>query len=68
MIFSEFKTALKKCYFDLMNENLPIFEVPNKIESYRTTKSDVKKQIDKFPTLQAYREQNEDIYTTQNQN
>ena len=64
MIFSEFKTALKKCYFDLMNENLPIFEVPNKIESYRTTKSDVKKQIDKFPTLQAYRELTEDVYTT----
>ena len=63
MIFSEFKTALKKCYFDLMNENLPIFEVPNKIERYQTTKSDLKKEIDKFSTLQAYRKQTEDVYT-----
>ena len=32
---------LKECYFNLMNENLPIFGVPGKVKEFSTSKKDI---------------------------
>ena len=41
--------ALKDSYFKLMNDNLPIYEVPGELALYTTTKSDAKNHLVKIP-------------------
>ena len=41
--------ALKASYFKLMNDNLPIYEVPGELALYYTTKSDAKNHLAKIP-------------------
>ena len=36
-IFAEYVAELKKCYFNLMNRNLPIFAVKDSIENFCTS-------------------------------
>ena len=39
----EFFTALKKLFFEMLNENLPIYGVPAaKLKEYSTSKKDMK--------------------------
>ena len=40
---------LKECYFNIKNENLPIYGVPGNVSQYATTKKDVKADIVKQP-------------------
>ena len=53
--------ALKECYFQLMNENLPIFGVPGKVAEFATSKKDIEKGIEKQPP-DSYRLRNEDLF------
>ena len=45
----EIFNALKDSYFKLMNDNLPIYEVPGELALYTTTKSDAKNHLVKIP-------------------
>ena len=44
-----------------MNDNLQIFGVNKNIASYMTTKSDMKKKVNKLPD-EIYRQYDEDVY------
>ena len=52
---------LKECYFNLMNENLPIFGVPGKVKEFSTSKKDIKEGREKQPP-DSYRLRNEDLF------
>ena len=44
-----------------MNQNLPIFDVPENLKNYATSKKDVKNLTEKMPP-DSYRKYDEDIY------
>ena len=48
-------------YFTQLNKNLPIFDVPEGLNKYATTKKDTKAHIERTPP-DSYRNYNEDIY------
>jgi len=52
---------LKECFFNLMNENLPIFGVPGNVKEFATSKKDIKAGTEKVPP-DSYRLRNEDLY------
>ncbi len=59
----EFFQALKKVYFDTVNENLPVYGVPvGKLKDYSTSKKDMKRGVEIVPE-DNYRIRSEDIYT-----
>lgn len=59
----EFFQALKKIYFDTVNENLPVYGVPvGKLKDYSTSKKDMKRGVEILPE-DNYRIRSEDIYT-----
>jgi len=53
--------ALKECYFNLMNDNLPIYGVPGKVKEFSTSKKDIKAGLEKEPPA-SYRLRNEDTF------
>ena len=57
----ELSDSIKEVYFNLMNDNLQIFGVSKNIASYMTTKSDMKKKVNKLPD-EIYRQYDEDVY------
>jgi hypothetical protein len=58
----EFFAALKKIYFETVNENLPVFGVPaGKLKDYSTSKKDMKRGVEIVPE-DNYRMRDEDIY------
>jgi hypothetical protein len=58
----EFFQALKKIYFETVNENLPVFGVPaGKLKDYSTSKKDMKRGVEIVPE-DNYRLRQEDIY------
>ena len=58
----EFFHALKKVFFDVMNENLPIYGVAaQKLKEYSTSKKDMKAGNEYQPN-DAHRIRSEDIY------
>jgi hypothetical protein len=44
-----------------MNQNLPIYDVPENLKIYCTSKKEIKDSIEKMPP-EAYRNKGEDIY------
>ncbi len=52
---------IKAVYFTQLNKNLPIFDVPDGLNKYATTKKDTKAHIERTPP-DSYRNYNEDIY------
>ena len=52
---------LKACFFNLMNLNLPIYGVPQKLKEYATSKKDIKSGQEKLPP-DSYLLRNEDVY------
>ena len=44
-----------------MNQNLPIFDVPENLKQYATSKKEIKEAIEKMPP-EKYRNKTEDIY------
>lgn len=58
----EFFAALKKVFFDMMNENLPIYGVAaQKLKEYSTSKKDMKAGNEYQPD-ESHRVKGEDIY------
>ena len=58
----EFFTTLKKLFFEMLNENLPIYGVPAaKLKEYSTSKKDMKAGSEYQPSEQ-HRIRSEDIY------
>ena len=53
--------AIKECFFNLMNENLPIYGVPGKLKEYATSKKDIKAGNERLPP-DSYKLVDEDIY------
>ena len=53
---------LKSCYFNLMNQNLPIYGVPGKLKEFATSKKDIKNGNEKLPP-ETWILKAEDIYT-----
>ena len=41
--------ALKQCYFNIMNANLPIYGVPTKLKEFATSKKDIKAGTERLP-------------------
>jgi len=63
----EFFAALKKVFYDVTGENLPIYGVPHaKLKDYATSKKDMKKGVEIVPE-ENYRLRNEDMYQSQEQ-
>ena len=52
---------LKECYFNIQNENLPIYGVPGKVKEFSTSKKDIKAGQEKQPP-ESYRLRNEDLF------
>ena len=52
---------LKVCFFNLMNQNLPIYGVPSKLKEYATSKKDIKAGQEKFPP-DSFLIRSEDVY------
>ena len=52
---------IKACYFHLMNDNLPVYDVPGKLAQHSTSKNDKKANVDKIPP-ETYRLRGEDLY------
>ena len=52
---------IKAVFFNKMNQNLPIFDVPENLKNYATSKKDIKETVEKMPPDQ-YRNKSEDIY------
>lgn len=44
-----------------MNQNLPIYDVPENLKNYATSKKDIKDAVEKMPP-ESYRNLSEDIY------
>jgi len=58
----EFFSALKKVFFDLSNDNLPIYGVPmGKLKDYSTSKKDMKRGVEIVPE-ENYRLRGEDKF------
>ena len=57
----ELFASLKECYFRVMNDNLPIYGVPDKLKEYSTSKKDIKKGNVRKPP-DSFRLKNEDSY------
>ena len=58
----EFFAALKKVFYDTVNENLPIYGVPvGKLKDYSTSKKDMKRGVEIVPE-DNYRIRGEDKY------
>ena len=53
--------ALKECWFNIMNANLPIYGVPGKLKEYATSKKDVKANNQRTPP-DSYKLEDENIY------
>ncbi|CDW73477.1 UNKNOWN [Stylonychia lemnae] len=58
----EFFRALKKVYYDLNGENLPIYGPNTRLKDYATSKKDMKKGAEIVPE-ENYRMRGEDLYT-----
>lgn len=52
---------IKACFFQLMNENLPVYGVPGKLKAHCTSKQDAKAGDDKLPP-DSFRLRGEDLY------
>ena len=52
---------IKACYFRIMNSNVPVFGVPDKLKEFETSKKDVKAGVEKMPPDDA-RLKDEDLY------
>ena len=52
---------IKAVFFNKMNQNLPIFDVPENLKNYATSKKEIKEAVEKMPPDQ-YRNKSEDIY------
>ena len=52
---------IKAVYFNKMNQNLPIYDVPENLKNYATSKKEIKDAIEKMPP-ESYRNKAEDIY------
>ena len=57
----ELFNALKECWFNLMNENLPIYGVPGNVKQFATGKKDIKQGVEKQPPA-SYLLRNEDMF------
>lgn len=54
-------TQIKAVYFNTCNRNLPIYDVPESLQKYATSKKDSKKNTEKTPP-DSMRNYDEDIY------
>lgn len=52
---------LKECFFNIMNDNLPIFGVPGNVSQYATSKKDIKNDNPKQPP-DSFRLRAEDLF------
>jgi len=52
---------IKAVFFNKMNQNLPIYDVPENLKIYCTSKKEIKDSVEKMPP-EAYRNKGEDIY------
>lgn len=52
---------IKAVFFNKMNQNLPIFDVPENLKNYATSKKDIKGSTERMPP-DNYRNKDEDIY------
>lgn len=52
---------IKAVFFNKMNQNLPIYDVPENLKNYATSKKEIKDSIEKMPP-DSYRNKAEDIY------
>lgn len=58
----EFFSALKKIFYETVNDNLPIYGVPvSKLKDYSTSKKDMKRGVEIVPE-ENYRLRGEDKY------
>lgn len=53
--------SLKAVFFSKMNKNIPIYDVPEELNKYATSKKDAKANVEKTPP-EGYRNYEEDVY------
>jgi len=53
--------SLKAVFFTKMNKNLPIYDLPNDLDKWATSKKDAKANVEKLPPDE-YRNFDEDVY------